>query len=318
MENRNYTYYAKFDNLEVITKGTKKCMVEGYISTTDKDLASEILSMSAQNDILDQVTDRLITFDAEHEVWFDKEGNENSKPTSNIPLGKIVEAKIKGNGVWVKAEINQDNPRFNNIWDSIKKGFLNAFSVSFYPVEAIKRKVGILTESIVNRLNLINVSLTGNPCNTSATFTPIMKSAVNGFFKDSFDTYQNNKEDDNMSDKEIKNETEEIKPTEAPVKEAKVEEPVKEEAKPEVTTKETTEVVDDKYTDGTDKEKVELKNNITSLKNDIDALKAEVKALKEENEKKEKIITQPINKSIIEKEIVKKTEGAYNTFDYIK
>lgn len=312
MTDNTYTYYCKFDNLEIITKGKKEFYVEGYISTTDKDLADEVLSMSAQHDILEQTMNRSIKFDTEHEIWYDKDGNENSKPTNNLPIGKIISSEIKGNGVWVKAELNQDNPRFKNIWESIKKGFLNAFSVSFYPVEAIKRKVNDLTESVVNRLNLINVALTGNPCNPSATFTPVMKSAINGFMN-SFDTNQNNKEDDNMSDKEVDNKTEEVQETEAkePVK---VEEPVKTE---EPVAKEKVEVTSDKHVDGTTKE-VELKN-IASLKADIDALKAEVKALKEENAEKEKKLNQPINKSIVEKDTVNKTkESEYNTFDYIK
>jgi len=156
---------------EVNLKGEKKYYVEGYASTIDEDKAGEILDMQAQQDILNQIQNENITMDIEHGEWYDEAGNILQRPKNQkIPVAKIVYAEMRPKGVWVKAQINTNLGSFNEVWGSIKDGFLKAFSIAFYPV----RKAG----KVISNLNLVNVTLTGSPVNPNATFNVSMKSAA--------------------------------------------------------------------------------------------------------------------------------------------
>ncbi len=68
--------------------------------------------------------------------------------------------------------LNTNLKNFSELLESIKDGFLKAFSVAFYPVA--KASNG----KVINKLALINVTLTGSPVNPYATF-----SDFNDFFK---------------------------------------------------------------------------------------------------------------------------------------
>jgi phage head maturation protease len=178
MSNQSYAYQQPFTFLEVELKGEKKYFIEGFISTTDPDLSNEVLTLKAQEDIVKQCLNNSITMDVEHEEWY-KEGRVQNKPSNTrIPVAKIVHAEIKGNGVWVKAEINQHSDRFKNIWGSVKEGFLHSFSVAFYPLAAVTKTVGNQVMRFIDSLSLVNVTLTGSPVNPNATFTPVMKAAL--------------------------------------------------------------------------------------------------------------------------------------------
>jgi len=176
-ENLNYMTPG-FEVVEIELKGVKKCYVQGYISTIDADDYNEIVSMNAQGDILAACKGHVITMDVEHEEFIDN-GKVLGKPkNSKIPVAKIIEAELRAKGVWVKAEINQDSDRFKNIWGSIKGGFLHSFSIAFAPLKAITKSINGVTHKVIESLNLINVTLTGSPVNTNATFAPVMKAAL--------------------------------------------------------------------------------------------------------------------------------------------
>lgn len=156
---------------EVNLKGSKQYYIEGYASTVDEDKAGEIIDVTAQRDIYDQVLTENITMDIEHEEWYDDNGKLLARPKNEkIPVAKIVHAELRPKGVWVKAQINTNLRSFNELWGSIKDGFLKAFSVAFYPVQ----KVG----GVIKHLRLVNVTLTGSPVNPNATFAASMKSAA--------------------------------------------------------------------------------------------------------------------------------------------
>lgn len=251
---------------EVNLKGDKKYYVEGYASTIDEDKAGEIVNIKAQQDMLEQIQSQNITLDVEHSEWYDDAGNVLNKPkNTTIPVAKVVSAELRERGVWIKAEINRNIPSFRSVWNSIKEGFLKAFSVAFYPVAKAGKEI--------SKLNLVNITLTGSPVNPNATFNVAMKSAK--AFLD-----QQRQEENIMAEQEkietqpeIKAE-EEVKQPE-PVVEEKVEEPVvEEESKPE-----------------------EPKPEVKSEPN---PLEAEVKALKEEVAKLKAELDKPVMKAVKE------------------
>lgn len=166
-----YNIDDEFAHSVVSLKGTKKYYIEGYASTIDKDKAGETLLQSAQQDLYAQLKGENITLDVEHEEWYDENKQVMRKPGNNrIPVAKVVDAKIDNKGVWIKAELNTHISRFQEVWGSIKDGFLKAFSVAFYPTHNV-------TNGLVRSLNLVNITLTGSPVNPNATFAVTMKSA---------------------------------------------------------------------------------------------------------------------------------------------
>ena len=170
------------DYQSVIVKGKKMRYVTGYISTADIDLYNDIVTPKALKSMLNQINNSTIMLDYEHEAWRDD--------SSIIPVGKIVEAKIDDRGLWVKAELNPYSPKFENMWGSIKDGFIKAFSIAFKPLKTVMKTIGETEVRLIEELELLNVALTGCPVNQSASVTSykgmksVMLKAITDFEKE--------------------------------------------------------------------------------------------------------------------------------------
>ena len=260
---------------EVNLKGEKKYYIEGYASTIDEDKAGEIINYEAQEDMLAQIKTQNITLDVEHSEWYDDAGNVLNKPkNTTIPVAKVVSAELRERGVWIKAEVNRNIPSFRSVWNSIKEGFLKAFSVAFYPVAKAGKEI--------SKLNLVNITLTGSPVNPNATFSVAMKSAK--AFLD-----QQKQEADKMSEQEI-------------VKKDDVQPDVKaeEEVKSEAAVEEKQEVEEPKVEEPK-QEVEEPEPEVKAEKNEeIEALKAEIKSLRDEHAKLKAELEKPVMKAVKE------------------
>lgn len=211
---------------EVILKGKKKYIVKGFVSTTDPDSDLEIVTEEAQDSMVAQMKESTITFDIGHDSWIDDNGDQLQRPKNQLPVAKVIKAerrKSPKNGVYVEAELNTNHPEFKTIWSSIKEGFLHAFSIAFYPLEAVKKVVKGMTHNFIKALNLINITLTGNPVNKSATFVPAMKAAMMKLKQE---------KGDNMPE-EVEKPVEEPPKEEATVEDPKEEAPKEEVKEPE-------------------------------------------------------------------------------------
>ena len=243
----------------VETKDGKKHFVTGYISTPEQDLVNDVVTEKGLQSMLKQLKSRSITLDYEHEAWRDD-------PTI-LPAGKIVDAKIDDRGLWVKAELNPSSPKFKSLWDSVKDGFVNAFSIAFTPVDVVIKTVEGVGVRLLNDLNLLNVALTGAPVNKGAV---IDSHGLKSVFLKAIETIEKG---DNMSEEKIENKDEatpEAKPEE------KKDEP-KGEEKPEEKKEEQAE---EKPAEGA---KPEEKANpeMKALTEEVKALKTELKEMKE-------------------------------------
>jgi len=271
----SYTFRTEQFAFEM--KGGKH-YVTGYISNTERDVVDDIVTEKALKSMLKQINESTISLDYEHEAFRDD-------PTI-LPAGKIIEAKIDDRGLWVKAEINKNSPKFKSLWGSIKGGFLKAFSIAFKPIKVIEKTLVDGTVRLIEELQLLNVAITATPVNQSAVISDygmksVMLKAIN--------------EVKNMVDEKIE------KPTETPVvEEAKVEEVVeavveeKADAKPaKEDSEEDSEEEDKKKKDA----KVEEKSVIAELKSlreQVEAQSVELKDLKEKGIFKSKTPSQPI------------------------
>jgi hypothetical protein len=269
-----YSLDNSFSWSEVNLKGEKKYYVEGYASNIFKDKADEIVDFSAQQDIHIQCNNENITMDIEHDSWYSEDGKILQRPKNEkIPVAKIVHSELRPDGVWVKAQLNTNLRSFNELWGSIKDGFLKAFSVAFYPTE----KVG----NVIKHLKLVNITLTGSPVGEGVGFTASMKSA--SAWMDSQVKAEIKTNITELKSEEIQMETKEeiiIQPevkAEAPVAEVKVEAvpEVKAEApvtEPAIDVK----AMKEKYDTEIATLKAQLANAIQSHSTEIATLKAEL------------------------------------------
>lgn len=152
---------------ELNTKGEPEYYVAGYITTEDLDLTNDIVTQECMDDMAAQLELIPLKLDYEHETVMEQNMNKN-------PVGRKIEFRRDNKGIWVKFMLNPFREGFDKIWGSIKSGMLDAFSITFKP---IKKSYSYLKDKLVRKLEkieLINVALTGNPVNTHARMTEVV------------------------------------------------------------------------------------------------------------------------------------------------
>lgn len=283
-----YTFYTDEVGYERIeNKGGKDYYITGYISTKDRDLMDDVVSEEALSSMLSQITHKNIKLDVEHEAW--REEN-----PSIVPVGKIIEAKKDEKGIFVKAILNRAHSRFKEVWESVKSGFLDAFSIAFKTTNYVHKVIDGVRTRILNGVELLNVALTGNPVNPECKMAEVFTKSLKDM------------EDNKMSEEVIEKKDEEVQ--EQPAEEAKEEESTEE------ATEETTEEVKEETEPEAEAEVVEQKAlaRIEKLENDLAEAQTEIKSLT-------KKLNEPILKDNVEtldKEMVK-VKGNVNPLDAI-
>ena len=164
-----------FPNLELKSENGKK-YIEGYVSTKDPDKYNDIVTEQGQKQIYSQLKGNKITMDFEHEEYVDLDSNKrHSRKQNKIPLAKVNEVKLDNKGTWVKAELNQDYPMFEKVYNSIKNGFIHSFSIAYNAINPkIINRNGV-EYRLLDALNITNIGITGNPVNDVATFKVAFK-----------------------------------------------------------------------------------------------------------------------------------------------
>jgi len=157
------------------TKAEKNYYVTGYISTDEVDRQNEVVTREAMEEMLEQLKSGSIKLDVEHETFAGK---------AEVPIGRIVDARIDKKGLWIKALLNKAHDKFDSIWKSIKDGFLDAFSIAYKVKDVAEEFVNGQTRRLLKSLELLNVAVTGNPVNKGATMCDSFLKSAN-FFADS-------------------------------------------------------------------------------------------------------------------------------------
>jgi HK97 family phage prohead protease len=271
----------KFEEIEV--KGGKDYYIEGYISTSDLDYGNDIVTDVCMDDMISQFESTEIKLDWEHEAL---KGDTKLEKTINRtinPIGKIIETKRDEKGIWIKAILNKSNERFKEIWASIKSGFLDGFSIGYYPQEKVyKKNVDGLMIRLLNKIKLINIALTGNPMNPNTTITNAFMKSLE---REDKKLYKGQSVNTNMETKdfskleeEIKSLKEEVKSKDSEMDKLKTEKKSMEEEK---TDKEKAdEEAKDKETEEAEKKsKEELKSVIEGIKKENEELKSRMDKL---------------------------------------
>jgi len=276
VDQKTYSFFTDNVGYEVIeSKGKKKYYITGYISTKDKDLLNDIVTDEALDNMLNQLNMKNIKLDVEHEAW--REEN-----PAIIPVGRIIESKRDERGIFVKAELNKANSRFKEVWNSIKEGFLDAFSIAYKTISSVHKTISGEKVRMLNNIELLNVAITGNPVNPEAKMMNVFTKSLNDIQEEEPKMVEDNIEKVEETTEEVKEDAP-AESTEEPVEE-KAEEEVEEESEPEVEEKdeeESTEEEDDAEVE----EKALLQKDNKELKTKLKKLQAEVKDLKERLEK---------------------------------
>ncbi len=152
--------------------------VEGHISTSDLDLVNDIVTKDCLLDMASQMQERTIKLDIEHESFRGNTDLEKEINKTIIPAAKIDDFLIDKKGLKIRAMLNRHIPRFNEVKNSIKDGFLDAFSIAFIPVESKTDAREGQEVRMLNKVNLLNVAFTGNPVNTNSTMTNVFAKSL--------------------------------------------------------------------------------------------------------------------------------------------
>ena len=123
--------------------------IEGWASTPDLDRYNEITDPQAFKSSLKTFMKNPVLFFG-HESW-------------NLPIGKVLSAKIKDGGLWVKAKISEGEDK---VWGLIKEEILQTFSFGYRLLKSEKdEKSGVLT---IRDLELLEISVVSIPANPAA------------------------------------------------------------------------------------------------------------------------------------------------------
>ena len=184
-------------NLNVVEmKDGEHLFVEGDISTNDIDFVNDIMTKDCQKSMQKQILDRNMKLDLEHEAFKGDSHEEKEVNKTKIPAGKIIDATIKdlGKGRFatrVKCEINRHNPNYKLIKGNLVEKYLDAFSVAFLPTDISNEQREGKSIRMLNDVILLNVAMTGNPCNTKAQMAEVFVKSM-----DALEEYKKRKAED--------------------------------------------------------------------------------------------------------------------------
>jgi len=204
----SFTFTTPLNVNIVNIKGVEQTFVEGDISTNDIDFVNDIMSKKCQESMQKQILERNMKLDIEHEAFKGNTSEEKEIAKTKIPAGKLVDAVVKELSKlrWstrVKGQINRNREDYKTIQGNLTEGYLDAFSVAFLPTEVkyetIEGKSITISEyknlpheerrRILDDCILLNVALTGNPCNTKAQVASVVSKSM-----DALEDYQKRKE----------------------------------------------------------------------------------------------------------------------------
>ena len=179
----SFTFTTPLNVNIVNLKGEEHLYVEGDISTNDIDFVNDIMTKDCQKSMQKQILERNMKLDLEHEAFKGDTHEEKEINKTRIPAGKIIDATIKdlGKGRYstsVKCEINRYNPNYKSIKGNLIEKYLDAFSVAFLPTDISYDQREGKSIRMLNDVTLLNVAMTGNPCNTRAQMAEVFTKSM--------------------------------------------------------------------------------------------------------------------------------------------
>jgi len=131
--------------------------IEGYASDFDIDRDGEYIAPGALQKALDKyMTNPVLCY--HHKM--------------SEAMGQVVEARVDGKGLWIKARVDQPEPGTEaaNRFRQVAKGTLRGFSIGGFFKKAAERG-----RTLINEIDLVEISLTPTPVNPRTLGTVVGK-----------------------------------------------------------------------------------------------------------------------------------------------
>ena len=269
----------------------QRYFVKGHIDSSDIDLVNDIVTKSCIDDLHSQLKSRSIKLDFDHETLRKGKGESELDAQLNlarIPLGKAISTDVDEKGNLVEFELNPHWKKFDSkgnvvmtfdeVWSNIKSGFYDSFSIAYVPVKTQQKSVDGVLARMLDKINLINVALTGNPINPNATMTSVFAKSLE--YVSEFEELKSEISElkklvgDNMTEKK----SEEVQQETVEAQDVPKEKEVVAEAQEEV--KEETQEVQEAKTEEKSVEYVDTKS-FAELKSKIDAFEKSLSKIEE-------------------------------------
>jgi len=288
MEKPSFVFTTPFNVNIVQVKGEEKVFMEGLISTTDKDLVNDIVTLNCLKSMQTQILERNMKLDVEHEAFRGGSIEEKEINKTIIPAGKIIDATIenlKNNryGLRVKAELNLFGNNYEQVKGNVLNNYLDAYSIAFLATDVKDAEVKGEPVRLLNDVRLLNVALTGNPINTQAKNSEVFVKSMDALeeykkekksnpgIEKELEVKHNHISGNKLNLKEVKNMTEDKLKAEAEAKLAQEVKDAEAEAEKEKE-KEAKETEEKALKDA--EEKAELTKEVKNLKEEVAELKA--------------------------------------------
>ncbi len=165
--------------------------IKGHIDSEDLDLVNDIVTKNCMSDIDTQFQARNIKLDLDHETIRKGKGESEFDAKLNltkIPLGKTISEVLDTKGNFVEFELNSNWKKFdakNNVvmtfkevWENVKSKFYDAFSIAYIPMRTAVKNLEEGKARLLEKVNIINIALTGNAINPAATITSVMAKSL--------------------------------------------------------------------------------------------------------------------------------------------
>lgn len=177
---------------QVDADGQEKEYVQGFLATTHRDKGNDVFTEEALKMMAKDITQENDTVDAvfndvdqealkEAQVGNLDHNNNPGAPfgdTRIVPAFKVVDAQVRSTpdgekGLWIKGALNTGMlpETLSAVKNSIKNGFLNAFSIEFIPQKVRQVEKGNAVVRIIEKAAAKGAALTGRPMNPEASMT---------------------------------------------------------------------------------------------------------------------------------------------------
>jgi len=213
----------------VTADGKEAEFVEGFLATTHLDKGNDRFTEEALKQMAEDINSSVEEVDAVfNKVDEEQIGNldHNNNPASpfgdtrTVPAFKLVDAKVRATddgetGLWIKGVLNTGGmlaDTVSAVKNSIRNGFLNAFSIEFVPEKVRQVREDNKIVRIIEKAAAKGAALTGRPMNPEADMTDSSLKSMAAEFEDETKNDITMSEDDvDASESEGKSEDEDAK-----------------------------------------------------------------------------------------------------------
>jgi HK97 family phage prohead protease len=144
---------VEFDKKHITKSVDGGLYIEGYANTIDKDRVGDVVLPTAfEKSLPNYLKNPVLLY---QHSW------------DNV-IGKVIDAKVTDNGLWVKAYVSSSKD-CEDIRTKIKEGILKTFSIGYDEKEAERDE--LTKTNYVKDIELLEISIVSIPANPNAIFT---------------------------------------------------------------------------------------------------------------------------------------------------